>query len=295
MEDKKWYSGKYDRVFKEVMLNENNRDILKMLLEKILDIDIYDIELLNVESIIGNIHVKGKRLDLNLKTNIGKINVEVNSTNKDYVHSKNFSYLADLYSHDIQVGEVYNYHTKYIQINLSYELSKKIKPISIYKVMDEDKNTYVDNFIIYDVNMEYYKELWYTKDIKKVKDNILLVMLGLDKKDLIELSKTDKVVSKYMEEVERVNENPEFREYISYEEEQRKIRNEFKREGYESGFEDGINKGIEQGIEKGIEKGAEQKEISIVKNLLASGMEVEKISRITEIPEDKIREMEDTN
>ena len=55
------------------------------------------------------------------------------------------------------------------------------------------------------------------------------------------------------------------------------------------------NKGIEQGIEKGIEKGAEQKEISIVKSLLASGMEVEKISRITEIPEDKIREMEDTN
>ena len=120
-------------------------------------------------------------------------------------------------------------------------------------------------------------------------------MLGLYKEDLIELSKTDKVVSKYMEEVERVNESPEFREYISYEEEQRKIRNEFKREGYESGFEDGINKGIEQGIEKGIEKGAEQKEISIVKNLLASGMEVEKISRITEIPEDKIRKMEDTN
>ena len=266
-----------------------------MLLEKILDIDIYDIEVLNVESIIGNIHVKGKRLDLNLKTNIGKINVEVNSTNKDYVHSKNFSYLADLYSHDIQVGKMYNERTKYIQINLSYELNKKIKPIRIFKIMDEEKNTYVDNFIIYDVNMEYYKELWYTKDIKKVKDNILLVMLGLDKKDLIELSKTDKVVSKYMEEVERVNENPEFREYISYEEEQRKIRNTLISEARKDGFEDGINKGIEQGIEKGIEKGAEQKEISIVKNLLASGMEVEKISRITEIPEDKIRKMEDTN
>ncbi len=143
--------------------------------------------------------------------------------------------------------------------------------------MDEDKNTYVDNFIIYDVNMEYYKELWYTKDIKKVKDNILLVMLGLDKKDLIELSKTDKVVSKYMEEIERVNENPEFREYISYEEEQRKIRNEYKREGDESGLADGI----------------EQREREIVKNLLASDMKVEEISRITEIPETKIREIYD--
>ena len=151
--------------------------------------------------------------------------------------------------------------------------------------MDEDKNTYVDNFIIYDVNMEYYKELWYTKDIKKVKDNILLVMLGLDKKDLIELSKTDKVVSKYMEEVERVNENPEFREYISYEEEQRKIRNTLISEARKSGFEDGINKGIEQG--------ASHERYSIAKKLLDSGMKVEEISRITEIPETKIREIYD--
>ena len=81
-----------------------------------------------------------------------------------------------------------------------------------------------------------------------------------------------------MEEIERVNENPEFREYISYEEEQRKIRNEYKREGYESGLADGI----------------EQKEREIVKNLLASDMKVEEISRITEIPETKIREIYDT-
>ncbi len=280
MEKKKWYSGKYDRVFKEVMLNENNRDILKMLLEKILDIVIYDLEVLNIESIVGNVHVKGKRLDLNLKTNIGKINVEVNSTSKDYVHSKNFSYLADLYSHDISVGEFYSYKTMYIQINLSYELNKKIRPIRIYKMMDEEKNTYVDNFMIYDINMEYYKALWYTKDTKKVQENILLVMLGLEKQDLIELSKTDKVVSKYMKEVERVNENPEFREYISYEEEQRKIRNEFKKEGYE------------EGIEQGIEQGAAQKEKSIVEKMLASGMSVEEIIKFVELPEEKIREIQ---
>ena len=149
--------------------------------------------------------------------------------------------------------------------------------------MDEEKNTYVDNFIIYDVNMEYYKELWYTKDIKKVKDNILLVMLGLDKKDLIELSKTDKVVSKYMEEIERVNENPEFREYISYEEEQRKIRNTL------------ITEARKRGFEQGIEQGLEQKEREIVKNLLASGMKVEEIAEIIGLSEDEIKKIKDTD
>ena len=101
MKDKKWYSGKYDRTFKEVMLYEKNRDLLKMVLEKILSVTIENLEVLNVEKVTGNIHVKGKRLDLNLKTNIGKINVEVNSYDEDYVHSKNFSYLADTYSHDV--------------------------------------------------------------------------------------------------------------------------------------------------------------------------------------------------
>ena len=100
-------------------------------------------------------------------------------------------------------------------------------------------------------------------------------MLGLDKKDLIELSKTDKVVLKYMEEVERVNENPEFREYISYEEEQRKIRNTL--------------------ISEARKNGIEQEKLSIAKKLLDTDMDITQISQITEIPEEKIREMEDTN
>ena len=99
-------------------------------------------------------------------------------------------------------------------------------------------------------------------------------MLGLDKEDLIELSKTDKVVSKYMEELERVNENPEFREYISYEEEQRKIRNEYKREGYE--------------------EGTIHERYSIVKKLLASGMKVEEIVEIIGLSEDEIKKIRDT-
>ena len=76
-----------------------------------------------------------------------------------------------------------------------------------------------------------------------------------------------------MEEIERVNENSEFREYISYEEEQRKIRNEFRKEGYELGIEEERN--------------------SIIKKMLISGMEITEIAKITEISEDKINEIKD--
>ena len=43
--DKKFYTGKYDRAFKEVMLNEKNKDLLKLLLEHILKVEINNIEI----------------------------------------------------------------------------------------------------------------------------------------------------------------------------------------------------------------------------------------------------------
>ena len=119
-EEYKWYSGKYDRCFKEVMLKESNKDLLKALLEHILKVEIYKIEIKNVEKLRENIHIKGMRVDLSLDTNVGYINVEVNSNPDEYVHPRNFSYLADTYSHDTLVGEEYSEEIMYIQINLSY-------------------------------------------------------------------------------------------------------------------------------------------------------------------------------
>ena len=274
MKDKKWYSGKYDRTFKEVMLYEKNRDLLKMVLEKILSVTIENLEVLNVEKVTGNIHVKGKRLDLNLKTNIGKINVEVNSYDEDYVHSKNFSYFADTYSHDALVGDNFDDGTMYIQINLSYGLKKKSKAIRKYKMRDEEGNTYIDNFLLYDLNMDYYSSMWYTKTNEKDDDDIILVMLGLERDELLALSKKNKVVERYMNEVYRVNEDPEFREYMSYEEEQRKIRNSL----------------ILNAEKKGLERGKSE----VIMKLLNSGMTIEEISKITEIPIEKITKIRDT-
>ena len=55
-EEYKWYSGKYDACFKEIMLKESNKDLLKLLLEHILKVEIYKIEIRNVE--IKNIEIK---------------------------------------------------------------------------------------------------------------------------------------------------------------------------------------------------------------------------------------------
>ena len=101
--EEKFYTCKYDRAFKKVFLNNKNKMLLRALLESILKFEIYDIEIENNERNTGSLNVKRKYLDAILNTNIVKVEIEVNSTMKRYLHPRNMSYLCDVYSHDVLV------------------------------------------------------------------------------------------------------------------------------------------------------------------------------------------------
>lgn len=135
---------------------------------------------------------------------------------KRYLHTRNMSYLCDVYSHDVLVGDEYNEDVMYIQINLSYGL-KDDKLNRIYKMMDKDGKNYVNNFIIYKLNMDRYMKFWYNGDRKKIEENKYLVMLDLQLDELENLAK-DKVVSKSMETLKKINTEYKFKEYMSAEE-----------------------------------------------------------------------------
>ena len=268
----KFYTCKYDRAFKEVFGKEENKDILKKLLEEILQVEIEKIEYLNLERNVDNVKVKRKHLDLYLETNIGKIQVEVNTTNSKYVKPRNMSYLCDIYSHHTLVGQEYDQDTLIIQININYGQQDE-KYIREYRLRDESGKEYIRNFIIYEINMEKYMKLWYNKNEKELEKSKYIVMLNLEKEELEKLSKKDKVVIKYMKEIERVNENPKFREYMSAEEDNKKIENSLKREWMEEGLAEGIKEGIKEGSYK--------RNIEIAKSLLKNKVDIEIITSST--------------
>ena len=60
---KEFYTCKNDRAFKEVFLNPNNSDLLKVLLEFILKIKIDKLEIKKTELLSGNVNIKDKRVD----------------------------------------------------------------------------------------------------------------------------------------------------------------------------------------------------------------------------------------
>ena len=289
-DNSKFYTCKYDRPFKEIMLKKSNRDILKLILEKILGVNITKIEENNIERNSGNIHVKRKYLDMLLTTNIGKIEIEVNACDEDYVHPRNASYICDIYSHHVLVKQKYTEDIKIIQINLSYGI-KDDKSMRIYRMQDESGKRYVENLIIYDVNMEYYKKIWYSKNEKEIEENKYMIMLDLEGKELEEISKKDKVVYRYMEEIVNLNKDPGFREFMTYEMDQKIIQNTRLDAAEKKGLERGIEKGIEKGIKQGIVEGERQEKQSIARIMLKAGEDIEKIMLYTSLTKEEIESL----
>ena len=297
-EEIKWYSAKYDRAFKECMMNERNQKLLKLLLEHILQVKIDTIEYLNNEKTRGDINSKGMRTDLRLSTNVGRIDLEVNSNPAPYVHPRNFSYLSDEYSHHTLINGKYDEEIMFIQINLSYgllydkegdllKIPKDTEAYRIYGMMDKTGKPFIKNFLIYEFNMDHYLKMWYDQNEEQIEKEKVLIMLGLDRENLEKLSRKDKVVQSYMEEMDRINEDPKFREYISYEQDKQFIQNTLIAEATAKGIEQGRVSGIKEGIKQGIT----QSVLGFHKNGISNDI----IAKSLNIGEEKVEEIIQNN
>ena len=105
------------------------------------------------------------------------------------------------------------------------------------------------------------------------------------------MPKSDKISEKYVESVTKVNNDPFFQEYMSQEEDQRKMQNSLIREAEDSGYE----KGIKLGEEKGLKLGQEQEKIKMIKNMLNEKIAINAISKITNLSIEKINEIKKQN
>ena len=282
LKNKKFYTCKNDRTFKEVLLEEENSELLKALLETILKIEIDKIEIKKTELLSGNINIKDKRVDAIIYTNNKKIEIEVNSENKEYLHSRNTAYICNMYQSHTLSGEYYNEETDIIQINLTWGLGKKEKEKREYMIRNEEGERFVKNFKIYEINMDYYSNVWYSKNEEEIEKKKYMIMLDLGKKELETMPK-DKIVDKYITKVTIVNNDPEFQKYMSEEEDKKKIQNSLLSEAKE----EGISQGIEQGYTSGINDGIKQ----TAKNMLNKNMPLEDISDITGLSIEEINEL----
>ena len=273
MNSDKFYTCKSDRAFKEVFLKNNDSEPLQALLELILEIKIDYLEINKTELLSGNVNVKDKRVDAVVYAGNKKIDIEINSQDKDYVKPRNTAYICNMYQSHTLVGELYDEKTDIVLVNLTWGLGSENDKMTKYMIMSEDGKQYVKNFIIYEINMDYFDKLWYSKNEEEIKKNMYLIMLNLDKKELEAMpkDKRDKIVDKYITNVTIVNDNPEFQKYMSEEEDKRKIQNSL--------------------ISEAKNEGISQEKVSIAKNMLNKNMSIEDISDITGLSIEEINKL----
>ncbi len=275
-EDKTFYLGMNDRVFKEIFLKEENKDLLSALLYTSLKVSVNKMSLLNSERIEGNVSVRRKTLDVLLETDSELIGIEVNSSNQKYIRARNFAFFSDMISHHVGVGQVYDEVTQFIQINYTSGITKDPKECRVYKIQDDDRLLFIRNAFIYEINIDRIVKFWYDEHEEKIKKYKYIMMLGLPLEELEKLyAKTkDRMVKKFMEEVQKVNEDPRFREYMTKEQDQEKIQNTL----------------IMEATEIGEQRGEKQKAIEIAKKMLEK-YSVEEIKGLTGLNDQEIHKL----
>ena len=115
-------------------------------------------------------------------------------------------------------------------------------------------------------------QFWYDKNEEKIEEYKHLIMLDLSKEELKELAKRDRKVEKYMKEIEKVNQDPRFREYMTKEEDQKKIYN--------------------TQMSKAFNEGEKERSIEIAKKMLDKGKEISEIIEFTNLSREEIESLQ---
>ena len=223
----KYYNGLNDIVFKNTLCVEEHKGLLKWLLESCLDIKIDNLILKDKELSKKTKYSKGRVVDLLIESDNKMFNVEINNRPHDYNNDRNLGYLANLYGKSIDKSNDYKKINSCIQLNITSG-KKDIELKSKYLLVDilnESKNIWTDNFIIYEINVDLLKKLYYNKDIKSINKYKPVIMLTLNKEELEEFSLGDERIMEYKDKVNEVNSDDDFVTFISREEDQEKTEN----------------------------------------------------------------------
>ena len=277
-------------MFKAVFCTPGNEKILKEFVERILKRKFKTFKIISPELTKNNIYEKGKYLDVLIKTDNLFVNIEINSHNYNGLSERNFSYIALVYASHIKVGEEYNNDLDFVQINLTVGLGTNQPEISVSRVINKETlKLKVRNLDIYDVNLDKINSRCYNED----DEYNFLKMITAPKEELEFLAeKGDTLMKKIKDEVNRVNDENYFANFISVEEDERKIRNTYYANGVEEGEARGEKRGEKRGEIRGEKRGKEKALLETAKNLLKYGMPINDIVKNTGLSKQKIKSLQ---
>ena len=289
----KYYTAKHEVVFMYVILMDNN--ILKNLIEFILEKKIDEIIILNPNLLTENIKTRVQKLDLLIKSNQEYINIELNSNFNKLIKIRNLLYLFKTVLSQAEKGKkIYDLNKKTIQININFgNKSFNKEELGLYNI--RNKQIATDIFKIYNINVDFYVEKYYNNKKKFTQGEEIIIMLGLEKEELSHLAKRSDIVMRYKKLVDEVNENNSLFKWFTADEEREMYEEALMRQSKEEGLIEGKQEGLIEGEKKGKQAGlAESKQagiLSVAKNMLSEGMNIELVSKLTKLSKKQLKSL----
>lgn len=199
-------------MFKKVFADENDKSSSLCLLDYILGITVQDVTILNSEIISFNFYDKGTTVDLIVKLEDGTVvSIDMNTNTGTFIIIRNVFYLTKIMSKDLDSNKSYIDLHKHIQINFDTK-GKHNKPIMKYSLIEEEtQELLTDKLEIIRIDVGYFKELCYTKDVRDLDLKTRLIgLVGIDNKELAEnITNGDVNLEKIIKKVEEFSNQEE--------------------------------------------------------------------------------------
>ena len=231
---------------------------------------------------ISTMNEKAKRCDFILRISDNNvINLELNAHSYSGRKLKNLAYIFGIFNNTIKRGNKHDDNLVITQTNIDCFKNKTSEspPLSKIKLADiETGEVYIENLVIYTLNVVKCHELYYNDDIEKQKKYIKwgALIYSSTKKEIESIAKelmNSQERKKIMSDLSKLT-----HEDLFYTEEEALEWAEWERNSIaDEARKEGLEEGIEQGIEQGIENNTKDTIISMIKNKAT----LEFISKVT--------------
>ena len=297
----KYYTAKYEVVFMYVVLND--LDILKQILELVLERNIEEIVVLNPNLLTDHINSRIQKLDLLITSNKEYINIELNSSYGKLTKMRNLLYAFKVVLSQAEKGkEIYDLDNKTIQININFNSKGKEK--EVWRLCDlRSKQPVTDFLTIFNIYVDLYVKKYYNNGKKFSNGEEVIIMLGLNKEELAELAERSEIVMRYKKLVDKVNEDKSLFRWFSQEEEREMYETALIKQSKEEGLIEGKQAGLIEGKQVGLIEGKQagliegkktgemKKALTIAKNMLDENMNIDLIAKLTNLTKKQIKKL----
>ena len=272
-----------DYIFKRLFSKKGNEDILKDLLEGILEIPIKEVEVMQ-EVELERVDIKDKLGVLDIKAIINEnitVNIEMQVVDEKNMIERTLYYWAGLYYTGLKRGRDYKLNNKVITINiLMYNIFKKENYHTIATIRDnENKEKITDKLEIHFIELPKFLK---SKEKGNRKLRQWLEFICNKRKGEIEMA---------VKENEKIAKASQEWEYLRGDEAVKRMA--FLKEKWERDWNSGMHSAEEAGIEKGMKKGKREEKKEIAIKMIHEKIDEEIISKVTNLSLDEIEKLKE--